>query len=1244
MSDCHDEPECSQQFDASEAAELADDVSANLAEFVAAPPAALLRIVLVDSLSPGNVVEMRVEGGTALTGINGRGKTSNLQLVPLFWGETGNRIVKPGKDSFLDYYLKRTTSYLVFEYRNHAGDARSVAIHADRHGKKTLYRFIRAGFSPAHYIDGKAFVESQNLLRHLKLQGVACSNEVIENNTEFRAILQATPALAGTGDRDRKAFIRAMIADYAMSQRPIPQLEKLVAGMFHRSTNFEHLQAMVVNCVDERMKEAAVEVDHSDLEQWPESYLAYTKAFERQPDMVRAVHCDSEIRAIDKSLAQYRQKLLSLTTHLQTRRDDLFNDRQRLSGELDALSMAHTKAIEDLKGARAEAEGKRRDAHNRITQLETRKAEFEAQGIEALARKVDQIDTLRFEIEGLEARINALVGEQSALSERYEKLKRDAQSQFDVADSALRDERERLRQDLSGAMQMIEDEMNTARDGLETRFEQARTPLQDAHNQAMVAEGQAAQAKDAPNVDPAIVALYEQKRESMDQAREAKDVAEKAALRLYMDKKDRQNDLFSAKDKLSDAGKKVIALNAQLERTIRQATPERGSLLHFLREQVPDWGSDIARVIREDLLERKDLSPDVSLGESALYGLVLDLSKLDALPAADPTGDQQLIEQARAALDAGTQVKGLAQQAVDAADKAFKRANEAVITQQSTLLLAQQAHKTAESECQAAKHQLELARKNRIAEAKAAYDAARTATQAAMHALTQHDLTLKREKAQIELLRREKKDAIKSAHDSKIAQIESARTMRLNAHRAQLAEIDQDCLAVLKSKGVDTERVGALQKTLAAQKEALAEAQAAVAPVTAWRLWKTHEYARLCEYQEALKQNETAILGFDERIDAAQAAHKAQVEQIDIRIKACHREETEIEKTRADAALQDELLGAFEIDRERVLDYDPSWTLPEIAQRVGELRNGRKAHAEVLKKTIGTLYNAFSAHPGSMQAQYLEMHREAVGLNERNWIAPLKAWFDEHHEKDRGMILAVAKNLGAEIHAFQRNLSAFDQRVKRFNRELQDNLDQSAVFESISKIILDVSSGVDSLPYWSSLKALVDEDNMDWLQSMNDLPPKAFVDRLRDLLGHWEVKSGLRADYRNLVRISGSVVENGNLRVFKTAAELDNVSSNGLSYLVLITLFVGFVNLIRGKSNLNVAWALDEFKDISLGNVHKLMEMLKRNNITLVTAYPDPDPDSLPLFENWYSLRSDRRLSTPSVAERNRLPANVSAA
>ena len=77
---------------------------------------------------------------------------------------------------------------------------------------------------------------------------------------------------------------------------------------------------------------------------------------------------------------------------------------------------------------------------------------------------------------------------------------------------------------------------------------------------------------------------------------------------------------------------------------------------------------------------------------------------------------------------------------------------------------------------------------------------------------------------------------------------------------------------------------------------------------------------------------------------------------------------------------------------------------------------------------------------------------------------------------------------------------------------------------------------------------------------------------------------------------------------------------------------MAFINRIRRSAKVNIIWALDELKDLDSGNVVALVELLERNHITLVCAFPDPDPETMALFKHRFTVESDRRLAEVRVA------------
>ena len=219
-----------------------------------------------------------------------------------------------------------------------------------------------------------------------------------------------------------------------------------------------------------------------------------------------------------------------------------------------------------------------------------------------------------------------------------------------------------------------------------------------------------------------------------------------------------------------------------------------------------------------------------------------------------------------------------------------------------------------------------------------------------------------------------------------------------------------------------------------------------------------------------------------------------------------------------------------------------------------------------------------------------------------------------------------ANQIAGAIVAFHRDMDAFHRQVQQFNRELQQSLDENLGFESVSRVTVEVKSVIRELEYWQPIEAMAEEHRA-WLQLQGQgLPPPEFAATLSALLGHWEVREGIRAALPSLIRIQGEVVENGQTRVFRKAADLERVSSNGLSYLILCVIFIAFINRIRRQARVEIVWALDELKDLDIGNIEALLAILRRNAITLVSAFPDPDAEVLALFRHRFSVEEGRRL------------------
>ena len=97
----------------------------------------LKNIYLYDSYLPNNSTKIELgEGNSNLTGANGAGKTSTLNLIPIFYGARPDRLMdrSANKLNFTDYYLPHARSMIVFEYNTPMGLTRQETLRDARAG------------------------------------------------------------------------------------------------------------------------------------------------------------------------------------------------------------------------------------------------------------------------------------------------------------------------------------------------------------------------------------------------------------------------------------------------------------------------------------------------------------------------------------------------------------------------------------------------------------------------------------------------------------------------------------------------------------------------------------------------------------------------------------------------------------------------------------------------------------------------------------------------------------------------------------------------------------------------------------------------------------------------------------------------------------------------------------------------------------------------------------------------------
>lgn len=1194
----------------------------------------LLRLVLIDSLSPGRIIELPLDGGAVLTGRNGRGKTSLLQLLLLFYGESPNRIVttEAGRESFVGYYLPRTTSYIGFEYQRHGGHKRMVVAYSDRSGERVLYRFIRSGYEVTQFIQENGdFVKVSDFYKHLKNLRFQCSERQIESQTEYRNVIQGIPS--NTTDRSHLKYLRELTQEYSFTtfKQPLRQIEKIVSGMFRRKTNFDDLQSMVIDCVSDDLASHSISGDRRKIEDWPKGYKAYMSVMALAPKMLTAEQAENQLQAAEFALGEICAKFRSLIAHL----DQQIHQQSREKGQLEALAEEENNQYQvkrtAITGDQLLALRNTEFADGKAQELKRTLDAYEKQNIQALDVRVRNAQHLRDNLLQAEKRREALLGAQSEIAARFERLKQIAKDAF----SQFRDDQYASRQKLVEAFEIHLRQLEEAFDASDKFAKEEvavnRKQLDDAIQIASSEHGRCLHGVDHPNPDPKTLELLERKQNALETGRTEKARVENQRRALEDAYRQALQDFQKQENVVSVSLRQVGDAERELAEKRKQLAPQEGSLLHFLRLENSNWSADIAKVIRSDVLDRTDLNPGMIESNNTLFGLSLDLERLDAHPASDIGVAGHAVEvaetrfkQAQSVLDKARLRLAQIGEIRESAESA-RRTHELIIQKTNAQVLSTQA------EVDEAKRQVDASKLQALTLARQLLDRAEHALQEAKQKLLRFDELARAESNKLRDQHTQKKRDKQKKRDDEINLINAD----IDAHQRQLqsniAKYDAERDEVLLNEGVDTLKLKSVDDEIAQINVELVAIRGFIKEVQQWQYWKDREWpnydgfvAEAVKSRSAHQKHSLAIGDLNAQWQKRSQWLQDQSKQFGVALAGFH-EQRKLVNNRVDT-----MLGYPEVC---VSDYDDSWTFDALSSLANQYTKDVNRLLESIRRTIGEVASGFRLHQGTPPEQYLQTTLASLSpAPSREWILPFKAWFSKSHQEYQRILLMDAVSIAGEVNAFHRSMEEFHLRVQQFNRELQEHLDTSLAFDSISKIGVEVVSTIKELKYWSAICEMAEAHHAWSGTGSNELPPPEFALTIERLLEHWEVKTGIRADLKNLIRIQGEVTENGNRRIFKRASDLEAVSSNGLSYLVLATIFVAFINRIRRSAKVNIIWALDELKDLDSGNVVALVELLERNHITLVCAFPDPDPETMALFKHRFTVEPDRRLAEVRVA------------
>ncbi len=1190
----------------------------------------LNRLILIDSYKEGELQEVRLDGHTNLNGVNGAGKTTLLRLIPLFYGERPGRLVPKSRvtDSFVKHYLPRESSYIIFEYQR-VEQVCMVAIYASPNDEGLCYRFIDKAFSPDDFIeqhaDGDNYpVSCRNLKAHLVKRQIQCSNQVTACS-DYRTIIQNLP-------HNKGQEMRQLIARYSFCQgssgKRLKDIEKIITGMFMRSTDFADLREMLVNCIDESRDSIALELQMETLDSWYKEYRAYQQVELERPKVELLNQLENELLQTEQGLGELQARLNKL---LEQSEHTLQAQQQAGSicyEQLENLQKDWEEQELQLKSALATTKADLEQAQRQCKLLEKERLDWDAQAIANKQQLYANLEQIKTTLKSERDNLAQLMTDVQDIEAEFRRLHAEKEQYFESQIHHFALAKQQAKQLFSEQQAQATAEFNERKDSLrdlsEVQQEQNRQLTLQLSEQLGAINSQVAQVQ----ADPILLEDRETKLELhasfllQHQAAEANEQTVKEAVQAHKADVER---IFQLKRQRAEDKQKLLA---QQEHLALQINADAATLLGFFREYKPDWGTHIAKVIKPELLLREDLEPELLAEQSGLYGIALQLTEVDA----DNTVDESKLRQT--AQDLQEQIEQVSSTEKELASELQQLSKSDTGLQkqvkQAALVKGQLSKQleTLKEELESLKQQIVRSKKER-----------------AEH-LQQQRMTINAQiqsnNTQLAKLKQQlatDTEAIADRLSEKIAQAHSQATQaetqadsditRLSTQKAdELAELKQQRLQSMQERKVDTATLMALESTVQSLSNEQSEAENAEQIVHQYQRWLDSDWIRYDDLHKAINSHQSELQQQQQQYDMLLAryqqeriAQEEQLTQLKTSIKKYDKEITTLKKVLDD-------LSSYPKKVPDVVSFDSSHRLPLLQGHYQILSAKHKTQRKELADLVRHLKRVLSAIPDTRPHSYYAAINTELGMDsdDLQWVPALQEWFTLSADDTRRWLVMQAQTFGSAIRNYQQALQRFDRGIDSLSRRLASHIDQNIRFEKIESIQGRLSSKVKTLGYWEQIVKFTEHYD-EWNRNTEgQLPADDFAEIVRRVADQLQSKNKIEMKLVNLLELEIIVTENGRSKKATRAEELRQISSHGLSYLILCVFFIALINMIRKDQEISFIWPMDELKELHQLNIELLIDILTKNNITLLSAFPDPDPEILCLFKNRYQVHGFREL------------------
>lgn len=1207
-----------------------DDVTSNVY--------GLNKVIVINSYVKHKARIQHIDNHTHISGRNGRGKTTLLRLIPLFYGEQPSKMIKPSGEvlrPIREYIFDSNSSYLIFEYRNHDGIKLAIMYYSPNNNSPS-YILCDGPYASELFKENGRFVESGHLNGRLKT--------LRRNPTSSMGVMEYQSIIQGRNDRVRTSGdIRSYIRRFGLVEKGnLSGIEKIASAMFFKDITFVALKRMAYAVMND-LDETAIKTSISDKELNPffANFRAYQDVMKQSQAFLEGSTAHIAIGHARTSIANVAIKANLLSRHqgieiksAQDEIDQLYSDIRETTARYNLDAAAASERIAELKGQVGRADAL-------ILQINLEQSEFERQDIDALRELVTSIPLIKGRIFTVTKILNALKEASGNINQKYDSEVTKVHEQSEARAMPLRAEHRLITDEATLRQAKIQSDLAVAQNQLNEDIDRAtgllNLDLQEANEKLTTLKEQRASIRTSLEFEQKISDLTDKKT-----GLQVEINTMQTSLQTLVDQHVASRSQHLQGDlQLTAAKKHLLTKEQRHEHLLKLNSPAPGTLLHHLRANVPGWLDNIGKVVRDDVLLNADLAPMTAVDGAggSFYGIDIDLSKIDFSLAAREHVLAEEVDAVRVAIaDDKLRVQQLEMdlaKVTNQLESVQKRRNltEGQLTAKKRNLAEMDAP-IAAAERAALEEKL-----MRSKEAELQIGSAATELKAASEAISKRPIENNIRRRSLNATFDAMSGEMQAWAVREMTRVEKMLADEEHNKKETLVGINTARAAELKKGGVDMDALQVLQGRIA--KDETQHEKALLSQV------QVDKYTRWLETRPFERQNGMeSVAANNELLSTEEAVHQKSMDAFNNIV---------VSMTQRKDQREARLVSAKETLR-RLDDFRSNKATEEAGTKLIQpvdirgitlegLANEHASSSAEMKKAlvvrnqkiapIHALFNrpGEQTHVAKFGMSLPSVYSDSTGSSTVELtINVLKSWYAGGSEQSRDMINGECQSACGLFQTYLDKLKDFQETIGRLSRQLQSSLNSDMVFDAIRKVSISLSGRVERVAYWVELNNVVSDFGR-WKEiDCEGMPPANLINNLSALTN--KISGGkLEESPESLIDME-IMVDDGTEKRVSNEAELKNVSSNGLSYMIMCLIFVAFVNRVRKDANVWLTWALDEIGTIDPGNSQALLKMLAHHKIRLISASPVGEESVMGLFQNHYEILPDFEIQRCSPAQR----------